>query len=206
MFIDVLVTILAIVVGYIIGSIPWALIIGKVFYKKDIRNYGSGNLGGTNAGRVLGAKAGAAVIVLDALKALIYMCILNSFAHFAIPYGGLAVIIGHCFPLFAQFKGGKGVASAFGYLLGLGVFGFCDIFFVFIYPILIFLLVLSLCKMVSLSSMTALLAAAIISIFTNNDVIYTILLFLLAAFVIYRHRTNIYKIIHGEERKVSWLK
>ena len=65
--------ILGIVIGYIVGSIPWALIIGKVFYKKDVREYGSGNLGGTNDGRVLGIKAGIAGIVLDALKAFFVM-------------------------------------------------------------------------------------------------------------------------------------
>ena len=117
MFIEVLVTIIAIAVGYIVGSIPWALIIGKVFYKKDIREYGSGNLGGTNAGRVLGAKAGMAVIVLDALKALIYMIVLSFIAPYSIAYGGFACIVGHCFPVFANFRGGKGVATAFGYLL-----------------------------------------------------------------------------------------
>lgn len=206
MFFEVLWTIVAIVIGYIIGSIPWALIIGKVFYGKDIREYGSGNLGGTNAGRVLGAKAGAAVIVLDALKALIYMIVLHFIAPYAIAYGGLAVIVGHCFPVFANFRGGKGVASAFGYLLGLGVFGVMDIFFVFVYPILIFLLILSLSRMVSLSSMCALLSAAIIACFTEDHIAYIIMLFMLAIFVIYRHSSNIIKIIKGKEGKVSWIR
>ncbi len=206
MFVQVLITIVAVVIGYIIGSIPWALIIGKVFYGKDIREYGSGNLGGTNAGRVLGAKAGAAVIILDALKALLYMIALHFIAPFTIAYGGLAVIIGHCFPVFANFRGGKGVASAVGYLLGLGIFGVMDIWFVFVYPILIFLLVLSLTRMVSISSMIMLVSAAIIACFTERNIAYVIMLFILAIFVIYRHRSNIIKIIKGKEGKVSWLR
>ena len=126
-----------IIIGYIIGSIPWGLIIGKVFYKKDIRQYGSGNLGGTNAGRVLGKKAGIAVIVLDALKALILMVIARFIYPEAIAYTGAAVMVGHCFPLFANFKGGKGVACAFGYLLALGILGVSDIWFCFVYFIVL---------------------------------------------------------------------
>ncbi len=206
MFFKVIITILAIAVGYIIGSIPWGLIIGKVFYKKDIRKYGSGNLGGTNAGRVLGGKAGIAVTILDALKAFLYMVVLHNIAPYTVAYGGLAVIIGHCFPLFAQFKGGKGVACAFGYLLALGIFGVMDIFFVFVYPVLIFFLVLTLTKMVSLSSMTALLAAAIIAILTSDSAVYVVILFMVAIFVIYRHKANIKKIVRGKENKVTWLK
>ena len=206
MFIQVMFTILAVVIGYIIGSIPWALIIGKLFYKKDIRKYGSGNLGGTNAGRVLGGKAGIATTVLDALKAFLYMVVLHDIAPYALAYGGLAVIIGHCFPIFAEFKGGKGVACAFGYLLALGIYGVMDIFFVFIYPVLIFILTLSISKMVSLSSMISLLAAAIIAILTSDSVVYTVILFILALFVIYRHRINIGRIVRGKENKVTWIK
>ena len=206
MFIEVLVTIIAIAVGYIVGSIPWALIIGKVFYKKDIREYGSGNLGGTNAGRVLGAKAGMVVIVLDALKALIYMIVLSFIAPYSIAYGGFACIVGHCFPVFANFRGGKGVATAFGYLLGLGIFGVMDIYFVFIYPLLIFILVLSLTRIVSISSMTALLSSAIIATITDRNIPYIMMLWGMAAFVIWRHRSNIRKILKGEEGKVRWLR
>ena len=161
--------VLAIVLGYFVGSIPWALIIGQVFYHKDIREYGSGNLGGTNAGRVLGKKAGMAVIVLDALKGLFLMLIVNLIYRPATPFVGLAVIIGHSFPIFAGFKGGKGVASAFGYLLGLAILGFGDVFFTFVYPLLFFILVLAMFKMVSLASMVALSLAAIISFLTNPN-------------------------------------
>ncbi len=198
--------VLAIVLGYFVGSIPWALIIGQVFYHKDIREYGSGNLGGTNAGRVLGKKAGMAVIVLDALKGLFLMLIVNLIYRPATPFVGLAVIIGHSFPIFAGFKGGKGVASAFGYLLGLAILGFGDVFFTFVYPLLFFILVLAMFKMVSLASMVALSLAAIISFLTNPNLEVSILLMIQAIFVIIRHMANIKRIINHNERKISWIK
>lgn len=198
--------VLAIVLGYFVGSIPWALIIGQVFYHKDIREYGSGNLGGTNAGRVLGKKAGMAVIVLDALKGLFLMLIVNLIYRPATPFVGLAVIIGHSFPIFAGFKGGKGVASAFGYLLGLAILGFGDVFFTFVYPLLFFILVLAIFKMVSLASMVALSLAAIISFLTNPNLEVSILLMIQAIFVIIRHMANIKRIINHNERKISWIK
>ena len=194
------------IIGYIIGSVPWALIIGKVFYKKDIRQYGSGNLGGTNAGRVLGKKAGIAVTLLDGLKAFILMLILAFVDHDVIPYVGIAVMIGHCFPLFANFKGGKGVACAMGYLFGLGVFGFADFIFIFVYPTLIFFLSLAITKIVSLSSMIDLTSATIISYLTTRELYITILIGIMTLFVIYRHKENIKRIIKGKESKITWIK
>ena len=91
--------------GYLIGSIPFALVIGKVFYNTDIREHGSGNLGGTNAGRTLGAKAGIAVSILDVLKATIAMIITSLFCEEAVIYAGFFATFGHCFPIFANFKG-----------------------------------------------------------------------------------------------------
>ena len=113
------------VMGYLLGSIPFALVIGKVFYQTDIRNYGSKNLGGGNAGRVLGKKAGLAVMTLDILKVtlavFIAYCLQGGEA--AMVLAGLAAATGHCFPLFAHFKGGKAVATMYGFLFGMGLFG-----------------------------------------------------------------------------------
>ena len=98
----------AILIGYFLGSIPFALVIGKVFYKKDIRNYGSGNLGGGNAGRVLGKIAGLAVMTMDILKvtfAIFLISLLTENENVMI-LAGLAAAAGHCFPVFAKFKGG----------------------------------------------------------------------------------------------------
>ena len=203
---DILLTIIWIIIGYLIGSISWALIIGKVFFNKDIRNYGSGNLGGTNAGRVLGKPIGMLVIILDALKALILMIIANYLYPNAIPFAGLAVSVGHCFPLFAQFRGGKGVACAFGYLLGLGLFVTHDVVFIFVYPLLIFILVLGLSRMVSLSSMSAMLGATVIAYLTFEDKLIATMVLILTCLVIFRHIPNILRIIKGKENRVSFIK
>ena len=116
--------IILIVLGYFIGSIPFALIIGKVFYKTDIREYGSKNLGGGNAGRVLGKKAGVAVMTLDILKVsfVVFLATLFGGSETAVVCGGLAAAIGHCWPVFAKFRGGKAVATMYGFLFGLFVF------------------------------------------------------------------------------------
>lgn len=194
------------ILGYIIGSISWALIIGKVFFHKDIREYGSGNLGGTNAGRVLGKPIGIIVIVLDALKAFLIMWACSYIFPPAIPFAGLAVSIGHCFPIFANFRGGKGVACAIGYLLAMGLFVTHDVVFIFVYPVLIFFFVLGLSKMVSISSMIALISATIIAFITFKNTTYAILILILTILVIFRHTPNIKRIIKGKENKISFIK
>ncbi|MDE6195364.1 MAG: glycerol-3-phosphate acyltransferase, partial [Erysipelotrichaceae bacterium] len=93
-------------IGYLLGSIPFALVIGKVFYKTDVREHGSGNLGGTNTGRVLGKKAGLMVIICDVLKVVLAVAIVSYFHKSASIWAGLAAAIGHCYPIFAGFKGG----------------------------------------------------------------------------------------------------
>ena len=115
----------AIVIGYLLGSIPFALVIGQVFYKTDIRNYGSKNLGGSNAGRVLGKKAGLAVMTMDVAKviAAIFLTSLLAKDQTALIAAGLSAAAGHCFPVFANFKGGKAVATMYGFLLGMALIG-----------------------------------------------------------------------------------
>ena len=202
---NIFMTIVWIILGYIVGSVPWALIIGKVFYKKDIREFGSGNLGGSNAGRVLGKKAGIAVMVLDALKAFLLMCICYLVTPDAVPYAGLAVCIGHCFPVFADFRGGKAVACAFGYLLALGIFVTKDPVFSFLYPLLVFLLILGLTKIVSVSSIGGMLTAVLIGFLTFKEKRDAILLLILFIFITVRHIPNILRLITGKENKVTWL-
>ena len=199
-------TILWCVIGYVIGSIPWGLVIGKTFFHKDIREYGSHNLGGTNAGRVLGKPIGVLVIVLDACKALLVMILCHAITPSAVPFAGLFVSIGHCFPVFAEFRGGKGVACGFGYLLGLSLYGFGDLFFSFIYPVLIFFLTLGLSRMVSLSSMTAMVAATILSFIFLKERYIAVLVLILTLLVIFRHIRNIQRIIQKKESKVSFIK
>ena len=126
----------AVLIGYFLGSIPFALVIGKVFYKTDIRNFGSKNLGGSNAGRVLGKKAGIAVMTMDILKvtAAIFLVSLFASEETALIVAGLSAAAGHCFPIFAHFKGGKAVATMYGFLFGMALIGgysFWIFFFLF---------------------------------------------------------------------------
>jgi len=197
--------ILWILIAYIVGSISWGLLIGKVFFHKDIRNYGSGNTGGTNAGRVFGTPVGFLVVFLDASKSFLLMCLSHLFLPGFEEYIGLAVCAGHCFPLFAHFKGGKAVACAYGYMLGLSLFITHNVFLTFIAPILVFFSVLYLSRMVSLSSMCGVMSAAVL-VFLFLDRKSGLLLLALALFVIYRHRSNIERIKNGTESKIGSIK
>lgn len=194
-----------IILSYLFGSVPWSLVIGKVFFHKDIRTEGSGNLGGTNAGRVLGKKVGITVIILDALKAFFSMLLASFIAKDAMIYAGLACCIGHCFPIFAQFKGGKAVATSFGFFLGIATFINHHYFYQFFLPLLIFLVSLYLCRMVSLSSMIGLGSGILISFLIGNPLSITLSIFVLWLFVVYRHRANIERIKNGTESKIKWM-
>ncbi|WP_373620940.1 glycerol-3-phosphate 1-O-acyltransferase PlsY [Listeria monocytogenes] len=187
--------------AYVIGSIPSGLWIGKIFYKKDIREFGSGNLGATNSFRVLGIKAGSIVTVLDILKGTVATLLpfffqLNVDHHFWLLTGAFA-IIGHSFPLFARFRGGKAVATSAGVILAYAPL-------LFVAALVVFLVTLKLSKYVSLSSMIGALAALIISLFMG-DWILVVLVACIALFVIWRHRANITRIRNGEEPKIKWM-
>lgn len=197
--------ILAILIGYLIGSVPFALVIGKVFYKVDIREMGSGNLGGTNAGRNLGAKAGVAVAVLDVLKATLAMTIVRFIAPDYIIYAGFFATLGHCFPVFANFRGGKAVSTAFGFLLGITIFLTQRPLIHLLLPLGIFFLVLFLSKMVSFSAMIALTIATALLFITQSNLTISLTFLLITIIVIYRHKENINRIINREERKITWM-
>ncbi|HAB0409403.1 TPA_asm: glycerol-3-phosphate 1-O-acyltransferase PlsY [Listeria monocytogenes] len=187
--------------AYVIGSIPSGLWIGKIFYKKDIRDFGSGNLGATNSFRVLGIKAGSIVTVMDILKGTVATLLpfffqLNVDHHFWLLTGAFA-IIGHSFPLFAGFRGGKAVATSAGVILAYAPL-------LFVAALVVFLVTLKLSKYVSLSSMIGALAALIISLFMG-DWILIILVACIVLFVIWRHRANITRIRNGEEPKIKWM-
>ncbi|WP_342621317.1 glycerol-3-phosphate 1-O-acyltransferase PlsY [Erysipelothrix sp. P66] len=196
---------LASVLGYLLGSIPNALVIGKLFFNTDIREHGSGNLGGTNAGRTLGAKAGVAVAVLDVLKATIAMVITNFLFPDATIYAGFFATLGHCFPIFAKFKGGKAVSTAMGFLLGISILVTKRPVLHFIVPVLIFFAVLYLSKMVSLSAMISIITAVVILGISQDNIQVTIAFAIIAIIVIYRHRSNIQRIKDGTERKITWM-
>lgn len=196
----------AALIGYLLGSVPFALIIGKVFYKTDIRKFGSGNLGGGNAGRVLGKKAGAAVMTLDILKVTLAIFITSHFPHSEsmTVVSGLAAAAGHCYPLFAGFRGGKAVAVMYGFLLGMALFAGCSPW-IFFFPLTVFLIVLYLWKIVALASICSAVFASIFICFTAEPgrVFYASLVF--AVVIIWRHRKNIGRMIEGNENKISWM-
>ena len=196
--------ILAIIFGYLFGSIPFALVIGKVFYNTDIRTKGSGNLGGSNAGRVLGKAAGISVTAFDTLKATIVILLVYQFAPQYAAIAGVFAAIGHSYPIFAQFKGGKAVSTAAGYLLGVAIIQ-SKIIELFVIPASLFFLLLKLTKIVSLSSMIAATTSIFIAYFVTKDFFLTFNFILIDILIIYRHRENIKRLINKTERKVTWL-
>ncbi|MFJ6208837.1 glycerol-3-phosphate 1-O-acyltransferase PlsY [Lysinibacillus sp. NPDC092081] len=196
---------LIILCAYLIGSIPSGLWIGKIFYKTDIRQHGSGNLGATNTFRILGKKAGIVVTIMDVLKgtAAVLLVALPIFSEVSIHslILGLVAVIGHMFPIFAGFRGGKAVATSAGVLLGYS-------WPLFVLLFIAFIVTLKLTKIVSLTSMIAALVALLYSIvyyFVTGDFALGILVACLFTFIIYRHRANIARIKNGTEPKVKWL-
>ena len=196
--------ILLILLGYLYGSIPFALVIGKVFYNTDVRESGSGNLGGTNASRVLGKKAGISVIVLDALKAVIIFY-LSSYLSLKfnlnpdIKYlAGLACIFGHCYPIFAEFRGGKAVSTSLGYFL-------CIEPLYAVVAIVVFLLVLKISKYVSLSSISTALIVLCITPFLAVSITAKLCMLVAVILLVYRHKDNIKRIKNQTESKIQWM-
>ncbi|RLY76049.1 glycerol-3-phosphate 1-O-acyltransferase [Staphylococcus hominis] len=199
--------VLMLILSYLIGAIPNGYVIGKVFFKKDIREFGSGNTGATNSFRVLGKPAGFIVTFLDIFKGFITVFfplwfsvhaqgpISTFFTHGLIV--GIFAIIGHVYPIYLKFKGGKAVATSAGVVLGVN-------------PILLLILaviffgILYLTKYVSLSSIIAAISRVIGSL-----IIHDYILFGMSAFVsiilIFRHRSNIIRIFKGEEPKIKWM-
>ncbi len=199
-----MISVILIILAYLYGSIPFALVIGRLFYKTDVRNYGSGNLGGTNTGRVLGKKAGFAVIVLDASKALLVMLLTKYFcSEFSLNKDlsylcALFCVIGHCYPIFANFKGGKAVSTAIGYFFAVNPLGA-------VLALVVFFIVLKISKYVSLSSVLAsssvLLATPFLDISLTGKLATAAIILLL----IYRHRENLKRVKQGTESKISWM-
>lgn len=247
---NILVAICCFLIGYFFGAFPTSIVIGKVFFNQDPRDYGSKNAGGTNSGRLWGKKVGFIIIVLDMLKTIapIWICwailtfiplgdkalmptaelsvhgltegyIVEWPAYWIAPFGCL---IGHCWPVFAQFKGGKGVSNFQGTVCGTSwLLGFLPGFFYF--------LNLKLTKMVSL---TGIIQGCIISLFfwiwailrlagvipadisllpsygptLEVNWVAAIVVTLMAGIMIWRHHENIARIKAGTERKITWMK
>ncbi len=206
--------ILILVLSYLIGSIPTSIIMGKLMKGIDVRQFGSGNAGGTNAFRVLGWKAGLFVSLFDIAKGVFATAVISQIRIDKLPFdnetlvmvlAGLCAILGHTFTIFAGFKGGKGVAAGAGMIIGLypSAFLFC---------LLVFTLVLVSTGIVSISSMTAAVSLPFIMLISNRlsggqiDAGLIIFSFIIPLFIIYTHRTNIKRLINGEERSFDKIR
>ena len=197
---------LAVLIGYFLGSIPFALVIGKVFFKKDIRQYGSKNLGGGNAGRVLGKKAGLAVMTMDILKVSlsIFLASIIAEGELILVIAGLAAAVGHCFPIFAKFKGGKAVATMYGFLFGMVIVGGHSLL-IFVLPLIVFLIVLYLWKIIALASMISAAVNTVFIYFAADSIPLFVASLIFTIVIIIRHHKNIERMIAGNENKISWM-
>ncbi|CUT03699.1 glycerol-3-phosphate 1-O-acyltransferase PlsY [Candidatus Kryptobacter tengchongensis] len=208
--------VLIIALSYLVGSIPTSIIVGKLVKGIDIRNYGSGNPGGTNVIRVVGLGWGIFVILFDAFKGF--------FATYFIAkwfYGdasilnlttlqiiaGCSAVIGHIWTIFAGFKGGKGVSTSAGMLLGIAPFDL-------LIALMIFVIIVALTRYVSLGSIISAILFPFVIIFTEkifkleHSDFFTLLIFgsLIAVLIVYRHRSNIKRLIAGNENKLIFGK
>lgn len=201
---------LLIILAYLIGSVPTSVWVSQFFFDIDIRDYGSGNAGATNTYRVLGPKWGTLVMVVDMLKGIIAVklaLLLPAYADNEINLQnlqtclGLAAVIGHIFPIWADFRGGKGVATLFGLVLGISPWTALSC-------VGIFSLVLYLTRFVSLSSILASIAfpVFILVIFNVDNPAYRVFAIAVALMVLLTHQKNIGRLLKGSESKMPILK
>lgn len=192
---------LVLVISYFIGTISGSYIIGKLFLDKDIRKYGSGNAGTTNAIRVLGKKAGVITFLIDFLKGVAVTFIIGRFfEENLIPMGILGAIIGHDFPFYMNFRGGKGVATTLG---ALALYNFPLTLICYI----VWLLGTVITKMVSVGSILFFISIIIVYTFMSELNTYNIVLVNIIALIgIIRHKDNIKRIIAGNENKIGGKK
>ena len=194
--------IFCIIIAYILGNISGGMIFGKLLFNKDIRDYGSKNAGTTNALRVFGIKAGALTFIVDLLKSILACFIgMKLLGLNGVLLAGIFVVLGHNWPVFLNFKGGKGIASSFGFII------FLD-YQIAIVAIIMFITIVVLTKYISLGSMlTTTLVLPISYIFFGYRNIYVLLTFLfLASLSIFRHKSNIIRLVNGNENKINFKK
>ena len=203
-------TLLFVLLAYLTGAFPSAVWVGKTFYKIDVREFGSGNAGATNTFRVLGKKAGIPVLIMDIFKGWLcvnYISFLtnipqSSEAVFEIKLAfGIAAVIGHLFPIYTGFRGGKGIATLLGLLIGLH-----DV--AALYSILVFVIVFLISKYVSLASIIASIAfpVLVILILGSTNVSLNLFAFFVPILSLITHQKNIERLLRGEETKVKFGK
>ncbi len=206
-------SIFALIFAYLLGSIPSAVWIGKYFYGIDVREYGSGNAGATNTFRVLGKKAGIPVMLIDILKGfsatnLAYFIGLSvtgphhsvQFVNYQLALG-ITAVMGHLFPVFAGFRGGKGIATLTGMILAVHVQAS-------LLCILVFLLVLFITRYVSLSSIAAGFTFPLSTIFVFHVSVRSIIVYgmCICVLILVTHQKNIERLMKGKESKVNLFK
>jgi glycerol-3-phosphate acyltransferase PlsY len=199
-----------IIIAYFIGSIPTAIIVSRAFFNIDIREYGSGNMGATNTFRVLGPKFGTLVMVGDMLKGILAVALYNLLPYYLtneldrtnLMIGlGLAAVVGHIYPIWAGFRGGKGVATLFGMVLAIQPI-------VAINCVGVFIIVLYLTRYVSLSSIIAgvALPICVLWIYNEQEVFYRVFAVAVACLIVLTHQKNIGRLLKGNEGRVPILK
>jgi glycerol-3-phosphate acyltransferase PlsY len=184
------------VAGYLLGSIPFGLVIGKLFYHVDVREHGSGNFGTTNVFRVLGKKAGVAVFILDMLKGYV-PAVLGAWLFdpwFAV-FIAAAPVIGHVYPVYLKGRGGKGIATGAAVVLAL-----VPLIFVIIFSTWIVLVLVT--RYVSVASLAACTLVPVLTFVLGEPLPYKIAGILVAALLWWAHRANLRRLVHGEENRV----
>jgi len=199
-----------ILIAYLLGSFPSAILIGKIFYKIDVREFGSGNAGATNTFRVLGKKAGLPVLFLDVLKGFLSVNLIAFLD--LIPFSidgifelqltfGIAAVIGHLFPVFTGFRGGKGIATLLGILIGIHpTAAICSS--------LVFIIIFFIFKFVSLASIIASLSFPVLIYLLSDSTPNSLIIFSIFVPVLslITHQKNIERLVRGEETKAKILK
>jgi len=202
-----------IIISYLIGSIPTAYIFGRIFRKIDIRKFGSGNVGATNAWRVLGREIGISVLILDILKGIVTVTFLGDFLLPRVSFSsellriilGVICIAGHNWTVFLSFKGGKGIATTLGVLLGLAV-KVSGLKTILGLVILVWVGVFIVTRMVSLSSVLSGISLPVFMYFFKQPDILLFFSIVLTFLIILRHKSNLTRIFQGKESRLSLKK
>jgi glycerol-3-phosphate acyltransferase PlsY len=200
-----------IIISYLVGSIPTAYIFGRLLKGIDIRKFGSGNVGATNALRVLGRGPGISVLVLDILKGFIVVTLLADILSSAVTGAsvetlriifGLSCICGHNWTVFLRFKGGKGIATTFGFLLGLAIkIGGLKV--ILALSVITWLIIFFMSRIVSLSSVITGIALSVYMFAFKQSNTLKFLSIILAIFIIIRHKSNLKRIFQGKEPRLK---
>lgn len=203
-----------IIISYLIGSLPTAYLFGRLFKRIDIREHGSGNMGATNALRVLGRGAGITVLLIDILKGALPVIFIGDYLVARNPglspevvriIIGISCICGHNWTVFLKFKGGKGVATTLGVLIGLSlgipVFAKSLILIIFLW-----LIVFLFSRIVSLASLIAAFAFVPLLVIFRSPMVLVVFGLLISAFIVVRHKKNISRILQGKESRITFRK